>query len=590
MPAANTDYEHTRTAAATEAKRSCFDGSTLQLIGWRLLTGLITLVTLGITYPWAMCMMARWEAKHTVINGRRLCFTGKGGQLFGKYLLWCFLTVITLGIYSIWFGLGMKRWRVKHTVYADDPETTESAFTGSAGGWFGHRFLCFLVSLLTLGLAFPWMQKRLIRWETEHTEIGGSPLVFTGTGAQLLGKYLLMLLLCPLTLGIYGLFFPVSYRKWVVSHTQALSCTPYYWQQSHSHEQQAKKDYVRFHLANSETALERVKSGVTGEETEEALRAMADSGNRSAMYELFLRLKEEPGQSDAMDYLRAAALAGYHPAMLDYAKSLDSDMAALYAQLLEGSAEKGNTEAPWLLKQHYEAYAHMLHDLRSYDSAEQLQKAAYWFAIAMEHADPDALQNKAQYEKLVDKVALWMTERRDVAPKRKSGAAIFLVLVLLLGLAGGGLWCWYQWNKPVEEVPEPIPVVALWCDKVVVKEDTQLFQQVPWQPTVLSFENFEVTNTGDSPAIYQFSLKADSYGQQLIAALVTGRVSEGDMERVMVYRENFVALEDFSRTVIVQPGETLKFAVIVYWPVSETESLPEGTTVPVKITADFTEK
>jgi len=64
--------------------RSYFDGNTWQLIGIRLLSGLLTGITLGLAYPWAMCMSVRWEVKHTVINGRRLRFTGNGAQLFGN--------------------------------------------------------------------------------------------------------------------------------------------------------------------------------------------------------------------------------------------------------------------------------------------------------------------------------------------------------------------------------------------------------------------------------------------------------------------------------------------------------------------------
>lgn len=44
---------------------SYFDGGLLQLIGWKLLGGLITVCTLGLCYPWALCMVYNWETKHT---------------------------------------------------------------------------------------------------------------------------------------------------------------------------------------------------------------------------------------------------------------------------------------------------------------------------------------------------------------------------------------------------------------------------------------------------------------------------------------------------------------------------------------------
>lgn len=98
---------------------SYFDGGLLQQIGWGFLAALITVITLGIATPWAVCMMQSWETKHTVVNGKRLCFDGTGGQLFGNYIKWFLLTIITLGIYGFWLQIKMKKWVVKHTHFAD---------------------------------------------------------------------------------------------------------------------------------------------------------------------------------------------------------------------------------------------------------------------------------------------------------------------------------------------------------------------------------------------------------------------------------------------------------------------------------------
>lgn len=94
---------------------SKFDGRLLGLIGIGILQGLLTVITLGLGAPWAVCMKERWMAKHTVIDGKRLVFDGKGGQLFGHYIKWFLLTIITLGIYSFWLGIKMKQWVVSHT-------------------------------------------------------------------------------------------------------------------------------------------------------------------------------------------------------------------------------------------------------------------------------------------------------------------------------------------------------------------------------------------------------------------------------------------------------------------------------------------
>ena len=95
--------------------KSYFDGGLLQLIGWRILGALVTVFTLGICYPWAVCMVYSWETKHTVIEGKRLSFDGKAIQLFGNWIKWFLLTIITFGIYGFWLNIKLKKWITKHT-------------------------------------------------------------------------------------------------------------------------------------------------------------------------------------------------------------------------------------------------------------------------------------------------------------------------------------------------------------------------------------------------------------------------------------------------------------------------------------------
>ena len=99
---------------ALPQKSFTFDGGA----GSYLLVGigafLLTVLTLGLAYPWAVVMRYRWRAEHTLVLGRRVTFTGKGLGLFGNWIKWELLTIITLGIYSFWVVPRLTQWIVEH--------------------------------------------------------------------------------------------------------------------------------------------------------------------------------------------------------------------------------------------------------------------------------------------------------------------------------------------------------------------------------------------------------------------------------------------------------------------------------------------
>ncbi len=94
---------------------SYFDGGLLGLIGIRIIGFLITGLTFGICFPWAVVIYYEWVAKHTVIDGKRLMFDGSAMQLFGNWIKWLLLSIITFGIYGFWVSIELKKWEVKHT-------------------------------------------------------------------------------------------------------------------------------------------------------------------------------------------------------------------------------------------------------------------------------------------------------------------------------------------------------------------------------------------------------------------------------------------------------------------------------------------
>lgn len=433
--------------ADTGNDESYFDGSTWQLIGYRVLSALVNAITLGIAYPWMLCMVQRWEVKHTVIHGRRLKFNGHGHQLIGKYLLWVFLTIITFGIYGIWLGLGMKKWVVKHTVYGDEEKPVDSYFSGGAGGYLGIHILSFILTLFTFGIGKAWADKMVLKWEAKHTHIGDSPLEFNGTGGQLFVKYLLLVLLTPLTLGIYALFFTVVYMKWEVKHTEAVYQTPEIQAKAKAHEQTAVQDFAKYRIAANDQEIAAMKSGYTGKEDQTALEQMAKDGNPFAAYHLAKQLKGEKAiyEDKALELLQKAADGKVHSALLDLAKQSPSEQKV---SMLTEAAQCGNAEASWLLAAEYK-------------NANNFPQAAYWFKVALEWSVAEATDRTAEYDETVKNIALQLSESR-VMPQQSKVLPIVLGVVgaVLLAVIAFGVMAIFGLNFGVAKEKAPTQVVT----------------------------------------------------------------------------------------------------------------------------------
>ncbi len=97
------------------ASESKFDGTVLGLFGINLAAAIITMITLGFGFPWAMAMKIRYITRYSIVDGRRMIFDGTGAQLFGTWVKVFLLSIITLGIYSFWAERELWRWIVQHT-------------------------------------------------------------------------------------------------------------------------------------------------------------------------------------------------------------------------------------------------------------------------------------------------------------------------------------------------------------------------------------------------------------------------------------------------------------------------------------------
>ena len=214
--------------------------------GWfvnTLVASFIISFSFGIATPFAYCRMVKWTQDNTIYRGHKVIFKGKPGELMGKWIVWLLLTIITLGIYAIWITVKLEQWRVSNTdivpirfkkhvqalnqngISESDKEGISdlnqegSIFHGTTGEWFVNTLLASLIVSFSFGIATPYAYCRMIKWTIENTSYNGSKLSFKGKGGDIMGKWLLWMLLSIVTCGIYSIWIPVKLDQWRVHNT-----------------------------------------------------------------------------------------------------------------------------------------------------------------------------------------------------------------------------------------------------------------------------------------------------------------------------------------------------------------------------------
>lgn len=199
---------------------SYFDGSLIELIGWKILSYLITTITLGIGAAWGQCMLYSYQIKHTVYNGKRLKFEGTGGDLFVNIFKWILLTIITLGIYAFFIPVKKTKWVISNIHFEDEQFIKEECyFDGKTIQLIGVNLLCNFLTYISFGLLYPFTVCYKLRWINKHTVINRKKIAFNGRAISLFGKYMLWCFLTLITFGIYGLWLPIKMLKWQTKHT-----------------------------------------------------------------------------------------------------------------------------------------------------------------------------------------------------------------------------------------------------------------------------------------------------------------------------------------------------------------------------------
>lgn len=413
--------------AIPEEESSYFDGGYWAYIGYSILVGFVTVITLGIAFPWMCCLLQRWKAKHTVICGKRMYFDGTGLQLLGNYLLWWFLSLITLGIYGLWLSINIRKWVAKHTHYESEADNN-SYFDGGVLGMIGTSLLAGLVMLIPF-VGPAWSSIIQLRWEYHHTVIDSRRHIFVGTVGSLFLKTLLWGFLTIITLGIFALFVPVKLLRWQTEGridnehtTQALMARSEYHAKVHT-------DAAAFKTYRVEDDMECVKAGITDTMPEQELLALANSGVRSAQYTYAVRYSQgQYTQEPYSGYLRKAAEAEYAPAMSLYLQTHAVDQETCQPMLTK-AAHRGQI---WAVKAKMAATAQAALTRKEDKNALPALKQAVYYGDLLKESQESLTDQEAG---LLQKCEFAIRRIQSQKEPSSVGKVIAAVIGVVLGLS-----------------------------------------------------------------------------------------------------------------------------------------------------------
>ena len=166
-----------------------FRGRWLNVYGNLILIAFLSGITLLIYVPWGYARWQRIVTESTYFEDQQLEFDGSGAEVFVQFIVIGFYTLITLGLYVIlgFSATRMLRWQYAHTL---TPNGLRLEYEGKTIDIFWEWFLLVLLTPLTLGLYYYWGRNRIRSQILNNVSISDQPVQFSTTA----GDYFLAVL------------------------------------------------------------------------------------------------------------------------------------------------------------------------------------------------------------------------------------------------------------------------------------------------------------------------------------------------------------------------------------------------------------
>ncbi len=222
----------TTTQQNIDDRHLVFTGKGGKFFGIWVVNILLTIITLGLYYPWAKIAIRKYIWNETSLNNDRFVFHGKGIEILKGFLIIYALLIIFIVFISnhpqgiLLFYLivaavvplaifGGWRYRVSKTSWRG----IYFSFDGNFTEFLKIYFTGLLFLILTFGLYSSWFRVKIMKYLFKHTRLGQYRFSFSGHGDELFGINFLGVFLSMLTLYIYIPWYMKNRFNFTVNNT-----------------------------------------------------------------------------------------------------------------------------------------------------------------------------------------------------------------------------------------------------------------------------------------------------------------------------------------------------------------------------------
>lgn len=215
-----------------------FHGSGGKLLGIQMVNMLLTVLTLGLYFPWAKAKSRRYLTGEMAFANDRFAYHGTGKQLFmGSLKAMLILGGLMVGLAGVTmllgpigsflatavvFGLtpiaiyGTLRSRLAQTSWKGMPFSLQ----GDGKGFLKVFLPNAVLTSITFGIWAPVFLMENIKYVLNNLSFGGQRFSFDGQGKELLWRHFRAGLLSLVTFGIYQNWFMAELLGYVCDHTR----------------------------------------------------------------------------------------------------------------------------------------------------------------------------------------------------------------------------------------------------------------------------------------------------------------------------------------------------------------------------------